>query len=191
MSGDKDLCRLLFETASDASLVWQDGRVVDCNHSAETMFGSPQQLLIGQTAKQLWSSIQPDPNSSNHSFYDMLAAATPGQQEAFDCQLQRSDGVTFYAQVTLRAVEFGQEVIVHTSIRDVTEQKQAVKALEQQQAFLRQLIDLNPHFIFVKDREGRFALTNQAFAEAYGTTVEALIGKTDADVNPSQEMVDH
>jgi PAS domain S-box-containing protein len=33
----------------------------------------------------------------------------------------------------------------------------------------------------VKDREGRFTLANKAVADMYGTTVEDLIGRTDAD----------
>ena len=35
---------------------------------------------------------------------------------------------------------------------DVTERKQAQEALEGQRAFLRQVIDLSPNFIFAKDR---------------------------------------
>ena len=57
--------------------------------------------------------------------------------------------------------------------------------------FLRQLIDINPHFIFVKDRAGRFTLVNEAVAAAYGTTPEDLVGRTDADFNPNEEEVAH
>ncbi len=62
--------------------------------------------------------------------------------------------------------------------------------LARQRAFLRQVIDLNPSLIFAKDREGRFTLVNQAVATIYGTTVEALIGKTDADFNPNKDEVE-
>lgn len=41
---------------------------------------------------------------------------------------------------------------------------------------LRQIIDLVPHMLFVKDRDGHLLLVNQAMATAYGTTVEALEG---------------
>jgi PAS domain S-box-containing protein len=61
----------------------------------------------------------------------------------------------------------------------------------EQRAFLRQVIDLNPSFIFAKDRAGRFTLVNQAVADNYGTTVEDLIGRTDADFNVSPEQVEH
>jgi PAS domain S-box-containing protein len=73
---------------------------------------------------------------------------------------------------------------------DITERKTADEALEKQRAFLRQVIDINPNFIFAKDREGRFTLVNQAVADAYGTTVDDLIGKTDADFNPNAEEVE-
>ncbi len=60
---------------------------------------------------------------------------------------------------------------------------------EEQRLFLRQILDINPSFIFAKDREGRFTLVNEAIAKAYGTTVEGLIGKTDADFNSNAEEV--
>ncbi len=63
------------------------------------------------------------------------------------------------------------------------------EALRQRCAYLQQIIDENPHFIFAKDRQGRFTMANEAFAEAYGTTVEALLGRTDADFNPNEELV--
>ena len=48
-------------------------------------------------------------------------------------------------------------------------------------------MDLNPSFIFAKDRLGRFTLANRALAEAYGTSVERLIGKTNADLGMRQQ----
>jgi diguanylate cyclase (GGDEF)-like protein/PAS domain S-box-containing protein len=74
-------------------------------------------------------------------------------------------------------------------VRDVTEEHLAEHRAEAQRAFLRQVIDINPNFIFAKDSAGRYTLANRAVADAYGTTVEDLIGKTDADINPLQEEV--
>ena len=73
---------------------------------------------------------------------------------------------------------------------DITERKRAEEALEEERSFLRQVIDIEPNFIFAKDREGRFTLANRAVADAYGTTVENLIGKTDADFNRNAEQVE-
>lgn len=65
------------------------------------------------------------------------------------------------------------------------------KSLRRQKRFLRQVIDLNPNLIFAKDREGRFTLVNQAVANAYGTSPQQLIGKTDADFNNNIDQVEH
>jgi PAS domain S-box-containing protein len=62
--------------------------------------------------------------------------------------------------------------------------------LASERKFLRQVIDINPNFLFAKDRDGRFTLVNKACADAYGTTIDALIGKSDADFNPNAEEVE-
>ncbi len=74
--------------------------------------------------------------------------------------------------------------------RDVTDTFQVEKKLEQQRLFLRQVIDINPNLIFAKDSAGRFTLANQAQADAYGTTVENLIGNTDQELlRPEDEVL--
>lgn len=60
-----------------------------------------------------------------------------------------------------------------------------------QRQYLRKIIDLNPSFIFAKNREGRFTMVNEAVARAYGTSVDGLVGKTDADFNPNADEVAH
>lgn len=72
---------------------------------------------------------------------------------------------------------------------DITARKRMEETLTHEREFLRQVIDVDPNFIFAKDRDGRFTLANQAVAAVYGTTVEGLIGKTDADFNPNAEEV--
>ncbi|WP_193767651.1 PAS domain S-box protein [Halorientalis pallida] len=45
---------------------------------------------------------------------------------------------------------------------------------------LRQIIDILPQLVFVKDADGEYLLANQPLAEAYGTSVDELEGATDA-----------
>jgi PAS domain S-box-containing protein len=85
---------------------------------------------------------------------------------------------------------FGQRIATEIErSRHTAEQKRAEKELRKSHAFIRQIIDTDPNFIFAKDREGRFTLANKAVADAYGTTAKNLIGKTDSDFNPNQEEV--
>lgn len=72
---------------------------------------------------------------------------------------------------------------------DVGGRKKDRETSGQQQHFLRNVIDANPNLVFVKDWDGRFVLANEAVADIYGTTVEGLIGKTDADFGVDPEEV--
>lgn len=67
--------------------------------------------------------------------------------------------------------------------------QQTDNRLRQQRRFLRQVININPSFIFAKDRDGRFVMVNQAFADTYNTTIDNMIGKTDADFNLDSQKV--
>jgi len=62
----------------------------------------------------------------------------------------------------------GRSIGILGIYEDITEQKQAEEVLALNEKRLRQIIDLVPHFIFAKDRDGRFILVNQALADAYG-----------------------
>lgn len=87
---------------------------------------------------------------------------------------------------TERIVRLAGEILHHTLLR-----RRAQEELKAQEAFFRRVIDVNPNFIFAKDREGRFILVNEAVAEVYGTTVKEIIGKTDADFNKNLQEIRH
>ncbi len=71
------------------------------------------------------------------------------------------------------------------------ERQAAEAALRLERGFLRKVIDTQPSLVFVKDWNGRFVLANEALARCYGTTVDAVVGKTDADLNGDSEEVRH
>jgi len=72
---------------------------------------------------------------------------------------------------------------------DITKRKEVEEELRKQQEFLRNVIDTDPNFIFVKDREDKFVLANQAMADLCGTSVENLMGKKVNEFNPNKEEV--
>jgi PAS domain S-box-containing protein len=73
---------------------------------------------------------------------------------------------------------------------EVGDRKRAEETLQQQQEFLRAVIDTDPNLIFVKDWEGCYLLANKAMADAYGLRVEELIGKRDCELDLPIEAVE-
>ncbi|MBI4784451.1 MAG: PAS domain S-box protein [Oscillatoriophycideae cyanobacterium NC_groundwater_1537_Pr4_S-0.65um_50_18] len=81
-------------------------------------------------------------------------------------------------------------------IIDITDRKQAELALaeseaklQQQQEFLRAVIDTDPNLIFIKDKEERYVLANQAIASFHNVTVEEILAKKLEDFNLPTERV--
>ena len=97
-------------------------------------------------------------------------------------------------EAELSLVEFSrlqQEILAvnETLEGEISVRKSIHEELQKQRAFLRQVIDINPHFIFARDREGRFTLVNEAFANMYGANPQEMIGKTDNDFDLDPEFV--
>ena len=66
--------------------------------------------------------------------------------------------------------------------RDITEQKLANQALKESERLFRQLLDLIPHYISIKDSEGKFIMVNSALAQSVEMTPEELVGRFLLDV---------
>ncbi|HIK18689.1 MAG TPA: PAS domain S-box protein [Leptolyngbyaceae cyanobacterium M33_DOE_097] len=81
--------------------------------------------------------------------------------------------------------------VITTVDTDISDRKRIEETLTRQQEFLRSVIDAPPNLIFAKDRNAQFVLANQAVAEIYGTSVEDLIGKSDANFNSNWSEVEH
>ncbi|MEP7000198.1 MAG: PAS domain S-box protein [bacterium] len=57
-------------------------------------------------------------------------------------------------------------------------------AMEQANAYgvIRAVLDGLPNFVFAKDRAGRYTIVNRSHAEAYGSTPEEMLGRTQAEL---------
>ncbi|MCB0211626.1 MAG: PAS domain S-box protein [Anaerolineae bacterium] len=84
--------------------------------------------------------------------------------------------------------EVGQVALAFNTMAKQLHERE--ETLKRQREFLQQVIDINPHFIFAKDVDGRYVLANKAFTDAYRTSLDNLLGKTDKDLNPNNELVE-
>ena len=163
-----------------------DGIVLSWNPAAERMFGWTAAEVVGR-------------------FQPTITAAESGEFEAHRKRLlagqrvnahpvtrYRKDGTPISVSLSGAALHDSSGALVGllSMLEDVTEAKRMQEQLASERKFLRQVIDINPNFVFAKDREGRFTLVNQAAADAYGTSTAALIGKSDADFNPNADEVE-
>ena len=100
------------------------------------------------------------------------------------------DGIETPIDFSAAPINFGNEKTAGAVLvfRDISERIKANQIIEQQQKFLRNIIDTDPNYISVKNAEGKFELTNKATAEAFGTTPDKMLGKLDLDYFEENEI---
>ncbi len=180
----------ILETALDGFvMVDASGRVTAWNARATAILGWTAREALGRSAFDL--AVPPHVRVWAE---EILAGMLEGAPEAarsrrIELPLRRKDGAEIPAELSLVVVESPQGRAVSAFIRDLTEARKAEALIRDGERRLRQIIDLVPQFIFAKDLEGRFVIVNEAVAKAYGTTVERLLGRRDADFAASEEEV--
>jgi PAS domain S-box-containing protein len=164
-------------------------RFVLANQSvADAMQAGTPDALIGRTDFDFY------PSETAAQFYgDERQVFLTGQSLVDYEELSiGADGVMRWVQTTKVPLLDGDGQI--TGLvgigRDITMRKQTEDKLREQQDFLRQLIDNNPGFIFVKDLEGRFTLANKSVADLYGTTMEQVVGHTEKELGLDPELAE-
>jgi PAS domain S-box-containing protein len=182
--------RRLVETT--AAVIWQ----ADSDNWVFTYVGPQATKLLGYPVKQwyekdFWvSHIHPD--DREEAVKTCMTMSQTAKDFEFEYRMITASGevVWIHDIVNCQHQNGTKKVQLRGLMLDISARKQAEDAARSERQFLRQVIDIDPNFIFAKDREGRFTLANKAVAEAYGTTVDNLIGRTDADFNPNQSEVE-
>jgi PAS domain S-box-containing protein len=114
---------------------------------------------------------------------------------AIEYRLRCKDGSYKWVFARVQAVwnEAGAVIRIAGSITDISarkaieaERNQIQMQLRSEQAFLRQVIDASPTYIFVKDQGGNFLTVNRAAAAVHGVSVEELLGKGNSFIEPEQ-----
>ncbi len=77
------------------------------------------------------------------------------------------------------------DVIWDGVVIDVSDRKNAEKALMLKQKHLEALMNNIPHLAWIKDEQSRVIAVNEPFARTFGVSAEELVGKTAYDIFPA------
>ncbi|MFH0878395.1 MAG: PAS domain S-box protein [Lentisphaerota bacterium] len=170
--------RKSFYTSPDAISITRlsDGMFVSVNKGFERLSGYAEQEVIGKTSLQL--NTWHDPEDRKRVVAELEAKGTVEDYEAL---FSGKNGISFHGLMSATIVEIMGIPHVLNIIRDITERKQAEKALKASKDFLDQIINNIGDPLFVKDRRHRWILLNDSFCSFMGHTREELIGKSDRD----------
>ena len=182
--------RRLFKLVADKAnwdIYWitPEGEFLYANEKASKALGYSQEDLVGE---KVWDVDPEFPQEARKAHWDTIKEE---KIVIFETKHKSKDGIMQYVEVCSTYIEIeGKEFELAFSV-DISNRKRAEEALRESEAQLRQIIDLVPHFIFVKDETGKFEIVNKATAEVFGTTVEDLTGRRDSEFVATEEEMEH
>ncbi|CBL45656.1 predicted signal protein [gamma proteobacterium HdN1] len=121
--------RTLLDLSRDAIVTWQDGRHIDCNHTAEVLFGASRAEILNSTPSELSAAVQLDGQASEPAANSHIEAALRGEPQFFPWLHRRKDGRNFEAEVSIRRTETSTGFCLHAIIRDVTARNRLDRAI--------------------------------------------------------------
>jgi PAS domain S-box-containing protein len=156
------------------------GKILDVNRQACISLGYSREELIGKTAMAFDAWLTPA------ELGQIGQRIFAGEDLAFETRHRRKDGTDFPVEIHIRPFLHGGRPLGISLARDITERKQAERALNESHGLLRAVVEGTPDAIVVKDMHGRYRMMNSAGARNLGRAVEDVIGKEDGDLFPPE-----
>ncbi len=160
----------IVSSASDAMLVVAgSGHILLVNPQAEQLFGYRRDELIGEPVEVLL----PDAARADHERFREHYRGRPHARplvSGLDIRGRRKNGETFEAEVSLTPIEDEGELLIASTIRDVSER-------EPSEAYFRQLLKLAPDAMIILDDEGRISIVSDQVEKMFGYSREELTGR--------------
>jgi PAS domain S-box-containing protein len=170
--------RTLVEQSLQGTWVIQDMRVVFCNQTFANMGGWTIPEVLSWSPEQVTNIIHPDDQKRVWGrFRERLEGKqlplTNNQLRAF-----RKDGSIRWIEYDARRINLSGRPAMLISVLDITERREAEKALRESEQRYRQLAESAQEFIFIIDKEGKVRYVNSSGAREFECDPDQMLGRS-------------
>jgi PAS domain S-box-containing protein len=179
----------LFETLAMVSPVGifrtdQDGYTTYVNPKYSELIG----LSVKEAMGRGWlNAVHPDDKEKLKESW--LTDFKSRKISSSEYRFLRSDGSIVWVIGKAVPELIGNEVAGYIgTITDITERKQAEKALQESEEKFRSIMENSADAIFICDQQGKYLYTNKAVTVMLGYTSEEMMSKTIIDLSPKNKI---
>ncbi|MEQ8786922.1 MAG: PAS domain S-box protein [Pirellulaceae bacterium] len=163
-----------------AAIDSRTGRFLELNPRYAEILGRTQ-----QEALQLDFQTVTHPDDLQEDL-DQMALLVSGRIEQFRMEkryLQADGAVRWVNLIVVPLWQPGEAPKQHLAIvEDITKRKLAEETLQTREAQLAGMLDNSSNVVYLKDRSGRYLLTNLRFQELFGKPESEIVGATDVEI---------
>lgn len=156
------LYHAMLEQALDALLVLGDNKFIDCNPSAEKMFGVSRAQILNSTPIDFSDKFQAGGRDSLSAANEYIARTKAGEPQRFEWLSRRFDGSIFISEVCLSLLQCEGEAYVIAVVRDITERKRIDNEARLQADKLQILLSNFPGGVSLMDQSFHIIAWNHA-----------------------------
>jgi PAS domain S-box-containing protein len=164
--------QVLSEHSRDIVLfVRLDGQIIEANNAAIQAYGYDRSELLSVKIDTLRAP-------QTHALIAEQIEQADKQGILFETIHRRKDGSFFPVEVSAQSTVIGNEKIVLSIIRDITERKRAEEALRESNRRITNILESITDAFVALDHQWRITYVNQETARLNGQKPEDIIGKT-------------
>ncbi|MBN1924359.1 MAG: PAS domain S-box protein [Prolixibacteraceae bacterium] len=114
----------LFDYSNDAVLIIKNYRIIDFNQKSVTLFKLKSDQLINKTLWNLSPSKQSGGEDSRTKAVEFIQNSLLGIPLQFEWVFERPDRTSFFADIKLSPIVYGNENVIQAIVRDISPQKE-------------------------------------------------------------------
>ncbi|KAA0131543.1 PAS domain S-box protein [Gimesia chilikensis] len=175
--------RGLFNSVTDPLFVYdrETLRYLAVNDAAVSSYGYTREEFLTMTLEEI------RPAEEVLRLKEILSKSGTGKERRGIWKHRRKSGEIFEVEIFAYGLEFAGRPACLIQARDLSGQRQAEAEAARTSELLQAVVNGVSDAVFVKNREGRYLLFNQAAAKFVGKPIQEVIGKDDTEVFPGPD----
>ncbi len=183
MPENNSLYQQLFNNSEESQFLLKEGKIVQCNKAAVSLFGyNSREDILGKHPAQLSPGLQPDGTQSLDKAEKEIAKAVKKGSNRFEWVHKKKNGETFPAEVLLTSLKGENDsTVIHAFMHDISKQKKVADELKESEDRFKQLSNLSFEGIILHEL-GVAIDVNLAIEKISGYTRSEIIGNNVIDL---------